>query len=111
MGPDCVKAHEVFRDTIFQGHKVTPVRRFQATDYEALLKWQSFCSEKYHEKEVTKFFCMGCQSCVCKVCINTDHKSLDVVPLEKAADDEKASFIARAQLVKKKKDVCPSCYS
>ena len=106
MCPDCVKAHEVFRDTIFQGHKVTPVRQFQAADYEALLKRQSFCSEKYHEKEVTKFFCVGCQSCVCQVCINTDHKSHDVVPLEKAADDEKANIIARAELVKEKKEVC-----
>ena len=106
MCPDCVKAHEVFRDTIFQGHKVTPVRQFQAADYEALLKRQSFCSEKYHEKEVTKFFCVGCQSCVCQVCINTDHKSHDVVPLEKAADDEKANIIARVELVKEKKKVC-----
>mgnify|MGYP000081982469 CR=1 FL=1 len=106
MCPDCVKAHEVFRDTIFQGHKVTPVRQFQAADYEALLKRQSFCSEKYHEKEVTKFFCVGCQSCVCQACINTDHKSHDVVPLEKAADDEKANITARAELVKEKKEVC-----
>ncbi|XP_066014748.1 E3 ubiquitin-protein ligase TRIM71-like [Pocillopora verrucosa] len=106
MCPDCVKAHEVFRDTIFQGHKVTPVRQFQAADYEALLKRQSFCSEKYHEKEVSKFFCVGCQSCVCQVCINIDHKSHDVVPLEKAADDEKANIIARAELVKEKKEVC-----
>ncbi|XP_066030611.1 E3 ubiquitin-protein ligase TRIM71-like [Pocillopora verrucosa] len=106
MCPDCVKAHEVFRDTIFQGHKVTPVRQFQAADYEALLKRESFCSEKYHEKEVTKFFCVGCQSCVCQVCINTDHKSHDVVPLEKAADDEKANITARAEHVKEKKEVC-----
>ena len=106
MCPDCVKAHEVFRETLFQGHKVTPVRQFQATDYEALLKRQSFCSVKYHEKEVTKFFCMGCQSCVCQVCIATDHKSHDVVPLEKAADDEKANIIARAKLVKEMKEVC-----
>ena len=106
MCPDCVKAHEVFRDTIFQGHKVTPVRQFQATDYEALLKRHAFCSEKYHEKEATKFFCVVCQSCVCQVCINTDHKSHDVVPLEKAADDEKANITARAELVKEKKEVC-----
>ena len=106
MCPDCVKAHEVFRDTLFHGHKVTPVRQFQAVDYVALLKRQSFCSEKYHEKEVTKFFCVGCQSCVCQVCINTDHKSHDVVPLEKAADDEKANITARAELVKEKKEVC-----
>ena len=106
MCPDCVKAHEVFRETLFQGHKVTPVRQFQAADYEALLKRQSFCSVKYHEKEVTKFFCVGCQSCVCQVCIATDHKSHDVVPLEKAADDEKANIIARAKLVKEMKEVC-----
>ncbi|XP_022807286.1 E3 ubiquitin-protein ligase TRIM56-like [Stylophora pistillata] len=55
MCPDCVKAHEVFRDTLFEGHKVTPVRQFEAADYEALLKRQSFCSVKYHEKEVAKF--------------------------------------------------------
>ena len=59
MCPNCVKAHEVFRDTSFQGHKVTPVRRFQAIDYEAWLKRHSFCSEKYHEKQITNFFCVG----------------------------------------------------
>ncbi|XP_022805531.1 uncharacterized protein LOC111342694 [Stylophora pistillata] len=106
MCPDCVKAHEVFRDTVFQGHKITPVRQFQATDYEALLKRQSFCSVKYHEREVSKFFCVGCQTCVCPVCIATDHKNHDVVLLEKAADDEKANIIALAQLVREKKEVC-----
>ena len=55
---------------------------------------------------MTKFFCVGCQSCVCQVCIATDHKSHDVVPLEKAADDEKANIIARAKLVKEMKEVC-----
>ena len=40
------------------------------------------------------------------VCIATDHKSHDVVPLEKAADDEKVNIIARAQLVKGKKEAC-----
>ena len=106
MCPDCVKAHEVFRDTVFEGHKVTPVKQFQAADYEALLKRQSFCSQKYHEKEVTKFFCVDCQGCVCQVCINTDHKSHHVVPLGKAADDEKANILARAALVKEKTEVC-----
>ena len=106
MCPDCVKAHEVFRDTVFEGHKVTPVKQFQAEDYEALLKRQSFCSEKYHEKEVTKFFCVDCQGCVCQVCFATDHKNHDLVPLGKAADDEKANIIARAALAKEKKEVC-----
>ena len=106
MCPDCVKAHEVFRDTVFEGHKVTPVKQFQAADYEALLKRQSFCSEKYHEKEVTKFFCVDCQGCVCQVCFATDHKNHDLVSLGKAADDEKANILARAALVKEKKEVC-----
>ena len=106
MCPDCVKAHEVFRETMFEGHKVTPVQQFQASEYEALLKRQSFCSENYHKKDVIRFFCVDCQRCVCQVCIATDHKSHDVVPLEKAADDEKANIIARAELVKEKKEVC-----
>ena len=106
MCPDCVKAHEVFRETMFEGHKVTPVQQFQAADYEALLKRQSFCSENYHKKDVIRFFCVDCQRCVCQVCIATDHKSHDVVPLEKAADDEKVNIIARAQLVKGKKEAC-----
>ena len=106
MCPDCVKAHEVFRETMFEGHKVTPVQQFQAPEYEALLKRQSFCSENYHKKDVIRFFCVDCQRCVCQVCIATDHKSHDVVPLEKAADDEKVNIIARAQLVKGKKEAC-----
>ena len=44
-----------FRDIAFAGHKVTPVKQFQAEDYEALLKRKAFCTEKYHEKEVTRF--------------------------------------------------------
>ena len=106
MCPDCVKAHQVFRETMFEGHKVTPVQQFQAADYEALLKRQSFCSENYHKKDVIRFFCVDCQRCVCQVCIATDHKSHDVVPLEKAADDEKLNIIARAQLLKEMKEVC-----
>ena len=106
MCPDCVKAHEVFRESMFEGHKVTPVQQFQAADYEALLKRQSFCSENYHKKDVIRFFCVNCQSCVCQVCIATDHKSHDIVLLEKAADDEKVNIIARAQLVKGKKEAC-----
>ena len=106
MCPDCAKAHEVFRETMFEGHKVTPVQQFQASEYEALLKRQSFCSENYHKKDVIRFFCVDCQTCVCQVCIATDHKSHNVVPLEKAADDEKVNIIARAQLVKGKKEAC-----
>ena len=72
----------------------------------ALLKRQSFFSENYHRKDVIRFFCVDYQRCVCHVCIATDHKSHDVVPLEKAADDEKVNIIARAQLVKGKKEAC-----
>ena len=106
MCPDCVKAHDLFRTAAFEGHKVTPVKQFQPEDYEALLKRQSFCSQKYHEREVTRFFCLQCQDCVCHVCIVTDHKSHDVVPLDKAADDEKAKIIAEAELMKEKVQVC-----
>ncbi|XP_022805529.1 E3 ubiquitin-protein ligase TRIM71-like [Stylophora pistillata] len=104
--PDCVKAHDVFRNTMFEGHKVTPVRQFEAADYEALLKRQSFCSEKYHKKDVIRFFCVDCQRCVCPACIATNHKGHDVVLIENAADDEKAKILARTEQVREKKMVC-----
>ncbi|XP_078346145.1 E3 ubiquitin-protein ligase TRIM45-like [Oculina patagonica] len=105
--PDCVNAHEVFQTAAaaFEGHKVTPVKQFQAQDYEALLKRKSFCSQKYHEREVTKFFCVDCQTCVCQVCINTKHKTHEVDPLEEAADGEKAKIMAGVELLKEKRKV------
>ena len=103
---DCVNAHELFRETAFEGHKVTPVKQFQPADYEALLKRQSFCSQQYHEREVTRFFCLQCQICVCQICLHTDHKNHDVDPLEKAADGEKANIMAGAELMKEKRKDC-----
>ena len=105
MCPDCASAHEVFQAAGFEGHKVTPVKQFQAQDYEALLKRQSFCSQQYHEREVTRFFCLECQSCICQICINTDHKNHNVDPLEKAADAEKANIMAGVELLKQKRKV------
>ncbi|KAL9955768.1 hypothetical protein ACROYT_G037144 [Oculina patagonica] len=105
--PDCVNAHEVFQAAAaaFEGHKVTPIKQFQAQDYEALLKRKSFCSQKYHEREVTKFFCVDCQTCVCQVCINTKHKTHEIDPLEEAADGEKAKIMAGVELLKEKRKV------
>ena len=106
MCSDCKNAHEVFRSAGFQGHKVTPVKQFQAQDYEAMLKRQAFCSEQYHEREPTRFFCTECQTCVCQICIATNHKTHDVESLEKAAAGEKANILARAELIKQKCNVC-----
>ena len=103
---DCVNAHELFQEIAFRGHKVTAVKQFQAVDYEALLKRQSYCPQPYHEREVTRFFCLECQICVCQVCINTDHKNHNVDPLEKAADAEKTNIIAAVESIEQKKKVC-----
>ena len=103
---DCVNAHELFQERAFRGHRVTAVKQFQAVDYEALLKRQSFCPQPYHEREVTRFFCLECQICVCQVCINTDHKNHNVDPLEKAADAEKANIMAAVESIERKKKVC-----
>ena len=97
MCSDCLTAHEVMRDA-FEGHKVMPVKDFQAQDYEALLKRQPFCSKKYHEREITRFFCLQCQSCVCHLCIVTDHQSHKVNLLDEAADNEKGNIMADAAL-------------
>jgi len=69
------------------------VKEFQTQDYEALLKRQPFCSEQYHEREITRFFCLPCQSCVCHACIVTDHRNHEVILLDKAADNEKGNIM------------------
>ena len=97
MCSDCLTAHELMR-VAFEGHKVMPVKDFQAQDYEALLKRQPFCSKKYHEREITRFFCLQCQSCVCHLCIVTEHRNHEVNLLDEAADNEKGNIMADAAL-------------
>ena len=104
MCSDCVNAHQLFSH-FTEGHKVTPVKQFQPQDYEALMRKQSFCSQQYHEREVTRFFCLKCQICVCQICIATDHKAHDVEPLEKVADGEKANILTRTEVLKTKTKV------
>ena len=58
MCPDCFSAHEALKAS-FEGHRVTPVNEFKAKDYESLLKRQPFCSQEFHEKEITRFFCFS----------------------------------------------------
>ena len=95
-----------FERVPFKDTTVTAVKQFQAVDYEALLKRQSYCPQPYHEREATRFFCLECQICVCQVCINTDHKNHNVDPLEKAADAVKANIMAAVESIEQKKKVC-----
>ena len=101
MCPDCYNAHEMLKAS-FEGHKVTPVKEFKAEDYEVLLKRQPFCSQQFHEKEITRFFCFSCQACVCQICIVTDHQNHEIVLLDEAAHDEKPSIISGAEMIKEK---------
>ena len=95
MCSECLNAYEIMRDA-FEGHKVMPVKDFQDQDYEALLKRQPFCTKKYHEREMTRFYCLQCQCCVCHLCIVTDHKSHEVILLDEAADNEKGNIMEDA---------------
>ena len=101
MCPDCLNAHEVLKAS-FEGHKVISVKEFKAEDYEALLRRQPFCSQQFHEKEIMRFFCIPCQSCVCHICIATDHRNHEVVVLDKAAHEESQNIIAGAEYIKDK---------
>ena len=102
MCPDCLSAHEVLRSA-FEGHKVIPVKEFQTEDYEALR--QPFCSEQYHERDITRFFCLSCKSCVCHTCIVTDHRNHEVILLDKAADNEKGNIMAEAAATRENEKV------
>ena len=99
MCPGCFNAHEVLKKS-FQGHKVTPLQDFKTEDYEALLRRQPFCSQEFHEREITRFFCSQCQVCICQICIVTDHENHKVVGLDKAAHEEKDNIMSDAKLIK-----------
>ena len=102
MCPDCYNAHEMLKAS-FEGHKVTLVKEFKAEDYEALLKRQPFCSQQFHEKEITRFFCFSCQACVCQMCIFTpDHRNHEIDLLDKAAHEEKPNIMSGAEMIKEK---------
>ena len=101
MCPDCFSAHEVLKES-FEGHRVTPVNEFKAEDYEALLKRQPFCSQEFHERKITRFFCFSCEACVCQICIVTDHQNHKIVLLDKAARDEKPDIMSGAEMIKEK---------
>ena len=101
MCPDCFSAHEALKAS-FDGHRVTPVNEFKAEDYEALLKRQPFCSQEFHEKEITRFFCFSCEACVCQICIVTDHQNHKIVLLDKAARDEKPDIMSGAEMIKER---------
>ena len=103
---DCVNAHELLRNVAFHGPQVRRTKHFQADDYEALLKRQSFCSQQYHERELTRFFCLECQTCVCQVCVVTDHRNHDMDPLDKAADHVKATITTGTELMNEKRNIC-----
>ena len=98
---DCFNSHQMLSAT-FEGHKVTPVKDFKGEDYEALLKRQPFCSQQFHEKEITRFFCSQCQVCICSICIVTDHQNHNAVLLDKAAHDEKENIMSGAKIIKEK---------
>ena len=85
---------------------MTPVKQFEAEDYEALLKRKAFCSQKYHERRITEFYCRVCETCICQACLVTDHKNHDIELLEKAADSVRAKILVGAERMKAKNTVC-----
>ena len=105
MCPVCLNAHERLRSLAFEGHKVTSLKQFGEDDYNAFLKRNSFCSERNHEEEVANFYCLQCQRCICRICINMNHKDHHVDLLEKVADKERAKIMAGVELLKEKKKV------
>lgn len=103
MCPVCLNAHERLRSFAFEGHKVTSLKQFGEDDYDAFLRRNSFCSERNHEEEVANFYCLDCQRCICRTCINTNHNNHHVDLLEKVADKERAKIMAGVELLKEKK--------
>ena len=103
MCPVCLNAHERLRSVAFEGHQVTSLKQFGEEDYSAFIRRNSFCSERNHEEEVAHFYCLECKRCICRICINMNHKNHHVDLLEKVADKERAKIVAGVELLKEKR--------
>lgn len=106
MCPNCCSAHEILRNTAFKDHKVRAIDHLKPEDYGALLKRQRFCSQQYHEREITRFFCFDCETCVCQICIITEHKDHSIEALDKVADNEKSKIMAEVNSMKERNRAC-----
>ena len=82
--------------------KVTPVKEFKGSDYEALLKRKLSFEQQFHQKEITRFFFFSCQACVCQICIVKNNRKHEIVFLDKAAHDEKPNIMADTEIISKK---------
>ena len=85
-----------------KGHRANVVKDFQDSDYEDMLNPKSLCTVKYHERKLMEFFCRDCKTCICQSCINTDHRTHDIDPIDKVCDEEKSNLLASAELAKEK---------
>ena len=91
----------------FDGHKVTPIEDFKVEDDEAVLKQQPFCSQEFHEREVSRCFCIECQVCICQICLATNHQNHKVDRLGKAALEEKDNIMCGAKMIRNKEsEIC-----
>ena len=67
-----------------------------------MLKRQPFCSQEFHEREVTRCCCIECQVCICQICIVTNNQNHKVDLLGKANLKEKDNIMFGAKLIRNK---------
>ena len=72
-----------------------------------MLKQQPFCSQEFHEREVSRCFCIECQVCICQICLATNHQNHKVDRLGKAALEEKDNIMCGAKMIRNKEsEIC-----
>ena len=104
---DCLNAHEVFKTAAFQGHKVTPVKQFQAEDYEALLKAKGILFSEV-PRERSNEILLSCLSNfhLPNLLSSRITRIMKSSRLKRLQMSERANILAGAELMKQKHEAC-----
>lgn len=102
-----VSAHELFISAAFEGHRVTPVKQFQAEDYEATVKATVILFWKVPRERSDEILLWWLSSlrlpCLFRY---TDHKNHNIELLQKAVGSVRAKHLSETEAMRKKEAVC-----
>eukprot|EP00058_Branchiostoma_floridae_P021786 XP_002607276.1 hypothetical protein BRAFLDRAFT_88224 [Branchiostoma floridae] len=98
----CNETHRGLR--VSRSHKVVTIQDIQSGRLTAELRARETSKCEDHN-ELNKFYCDTCHRVICLHCVVTAHKDHQYVEIEKAAERERATIMAKLSLVKNTADL------
>ena len=91
---ECVESHRKWKN--FSGHHIKEIGNFESSDVQDYARRGNYC--KKHKDEV-RFFCIKCQSCICRDCAILEHQDHNKISLEQGLEKNKREIEAKMRKV------------